>query len=381
MNNLMTIYLTLVCFISFQNNIISQQTIKASLIHDQLTRSFSFYIPAAYSSGKPSALVFNLHGYSSNADQQEFYGDFRKIADTAGFIIVHPNGTVFPQSGLQFWNVGLVGSSNIDDVGFLHAIIDTLSGVYTIDSDRIYSTGMSNGGFMSYHLACLSNRFAAVASVTGSMTIQTQAACNNASPTPVMEIHGTSDAVVNYNGSNGILSIPDVLNFWIQKNGLDPLTVIKTSVANININDGATAEHYVYPGMHEVEHYKVINGGHTWPGSPLVIGTTCQDFNASEVIWKFFSRHRRALVYTTEREKLKFTVYPNPVTEYLQIQNDLPATERWEFIIFNSLGKAVMVKEGVGALVAFNLSALPAGIYTIRCQLGRKWVTNIFFKT
>lgn len=58
-------------------------------------------------------------------DQQEFYGDFRKIADTAGFILVHPNGTVFPQTTQQFWNVGLVGSSNVDDVGFIHAIIDT----------------------------------------------------------------------------------------------------------------------------------------------------------------------------------------------------------------------------------------------------------------
>lgn len=377
----MTIYFTLVSFISFQNNIISQQTIKASLIHDQLTRSFTFYIPASYTVGKPTALVFNLHGYGSNADQQEFYADFRKIADTAGFITVHPNGTVFPQTGQQFWNVGLVAGSNVDDVGFLHAIIDTLSGVYTIDADRIYSTGMSNGGFMSYHLACLSNRFAAVASVTGSMTILTQAACKNAAPTPVMEIHGTADAVVNYNGSNGILSIPDVLNFWIQKNGLDPLAVIRTSVADININDGATAEHYVYPGMHEVEHYKVINGGHTWPGSPIVFGTTCQDFNASEVIWKFFSKHRRELVYTTESDKLIFTVYPNPVTDYLQIQNDLPATERWEFIIYNSLGKAVMAKEGMGAIAALNLSAFPAGIYTIRCQLGRKWISNVFFKT
>lgn len=70
---------------------------------------------------------------------------------------------------------------------------------------------------MSYHLACVSNRFAAIASVTGSMTLLTQALCKNAQPIPVMEIHGDADAVVNYNGTTGVLAIPEVLDFGFKK--------------------------------------------------------------------------------------------------------------------------------------------------------------------
>lgn len=359
---------------------ISQKTIKTTLIHNQLMRSFSFYIPASYTPGKSTALVFNLHGYSSNADQQEFYGDFRKIADTAGFIIVHPNGTVFPQSGLQFWNVGLVGNSNVDDVGFLHAIIDTLATAYSIDADRIYSTGMSNGGFMSYHLACLSDRFAAIASVTGSMTSLTQVLCKNAKPIPVMEIHGTADAVVNYNGSNGILSIPEVLNFWIQKNGLDPNSVIKTDVPDLNTNDGATAEHYYYPGQHEVEHYKVLNGGHTWPGTPFVIGTTCQDFSASELIWKFFNKHKRQTVGTEESEKIALRIYPNPAQHQLFVEFKEFKNKPLTLVIRNSTGMPVRQVKMTEASFLLDTQMLPSGIYFIQCLSGKETIYTSFLK-
>lgn len=365
---------------SIADQTFAQKTIKTSLLHDGLTRSFSFYIPAAYSPGKPSALVFNLHGYSSNGDQQEFYGDFRKIADTAGFIIVHPNGTVFPQSGLQFWNVGLVGSSNVDDVGFLHAIIDTLTTAFNIDEDRIYSTGMSNGGFMSYHLACVSDRFAAIASVTGSMTVLTQALCKNAKPIPVMEIHGTADAVVNYNGSTGILSIPDVLSFWIQKNGLDANTVIKTDVPNINTTDGATAEHFYYPGNNEVEHYKVLNGGHTWPGTPIVIGTTCQDFNASVVIWNFFNKHKRQTVQTHQTEKPVINIYPIPANEKLHIDLKEFSKIPTAIVIRNSVGIPILehlIKEDKFSL---DIRMIPSGLYFIQCLSGLESYYSSFLK-
>ena len=85
----------------------------------------------------------------------------------------------------------------MDDLGFTAALIDSLSAEYSINQDRIYSTGMSNGGFMSYHLACeLSERIAAIASVTGTMNVNQPATCSPGHPMPVMEIHGTADATV-----------------------------------------------------------------------------------------------------------------------------------------------------------------------------------------
>ena len=130
----------------------SQQTISDSIVHNNVTRYFTTYIPAVYNSSIPVPLLFNFHGYTSNASQQMWYGDFRSIADTANFLLVHPQGGV-DSTGNTHWNVGWNGSIG-DDIGFTAALIDSLSAEYNINQDRIYSTGMSNGGFMSFNLAC-----------------------------------------------------------------------------------------------------------------------------------------------------------------------------------------------------------------------------------
>ena len=95
-----------------------------------------------------------------------WYGDFRKIADTANIIIVHPQG-LLDYTGVTHWNLG---QSNVDDIGFLNSLYSYIVSIYNINLDKVYSTGMSNGGYMSYYLACnISDKIAAIASVTGSM--------------------------------------------------------------------------------------------------------------------------------------------------------------------------------------------------------------------
>jgi hypothetical protein len=157
--------------------------------------------------------VLNFHGYTSNDFEQMWYGDFRPIADTAGFLVVHPMGTV-DLVGNTHWNVGW-GLSTVDDIGFTSALIDSLAAQYNINQDRIYSTGMSNGGFMSYQLACeLSDRIAAIASVTGSFNVNQLTTCHPDHQMPVMEIHGTADPTVPYDGNALFAPIPSVVNFW-----------------------------------------------------------------------------------------------------------------------------------------------------------------------
>ncbi len=357
----------------------SQKTIQATIVHDGLTRTFSFYVPAIYAPGNPTPLVFNLHGYGSNGDQQEFYGDFRKIADTANFIVVHPNGTL-NQTNQAFWNCGLVGASGVDDVGFIHAMIDSLSKAYSIDPDRIYSTGMSNGGFMSYHMACVSNRFAAIASVTGSMTALTLTQCKNANAIPVMEIHGNADGVVNYEGSPGVFSIPAVLDYWIAKNGLNKLDLIQTNVPNINTTDGATAELYIYPGINEVQHYKIINGGHTWPGTAFVIGTTCQDFKASEVIWQFFARYKKQVVGTNDLNVTAISIYPNPANQALKIIHHDFDNGSIDIKCLNQFGEQITNFKITSPVTLVDISALIPGIYFLQGQSSGKPYRTKFIK-
>lgn len=291
--------------------------------HNGITREYKLYVPAIYNGTTAVPLVFNLHGYTSNNVQQESYGNFRPIADTANFIIIHPNGTL-DGGGNRYWNA--FGYPGVDDVGFLSLLIDEISGDYNIDLNRVYSTGMSNGGYMSYELACaIGHRITAVASVTGSMTAPRLAACNPANPTPIMQIHGTADAVVPYNGDASNTPIPDLVDFWVQVNECNATPII-TPVPNTNMTDGCTAEHYIYEGGNAgsaVEFYKITDGGHTWPGAPITIGVTNRDFDASIEIWRFFSQYSlNEMVSVSETTMDSPTVYPNPTTGKVTVNFD-----------------------------------------------------------
>ena len=266
-----------------------QQTLNKSIIHDNLQRDYIIHIPSTYNTNTPIPLVFCFHGYTSSASTIMSYSMFNTVSDTADFIIIYPQGTLL--QGSTHWNVGgWTTSSTTDDVGFISSLLDSISNAYNIDDTRVYSTGMSNGGYMSFLLACqLSDRIAAIASVTGSMTPQTYNACNPQHPTPILQIHGTSDQSVPYIGDQTwTKSIDDVLQYWVAYNNCNasPTTTV---MSDINQFDGSTAEHIVHAGVvHDVttEHFKIYGGGHDWPG---VWGN--MDFHASAEVWKFFSRY------------------------------------------------------------------------------------------
>ncbi|MEI8048407.1 MAG: T9SS type A sorting domain-containing protein, partial [Bacteroidota bacterium] len=309
-----------------------------------ILRTYRVYIPAMYNATLPVPLLFNLHGYGSNNVEQEIYGNFRPIADTAGFIVVHPNGTL-DALNKRFWNT--FGGSTVDDIGFISALIDTISSDFNIDQNRIYSTGMSNGGFMSYELACgLSVRIAAIASVAGSMIYSHMNSCGALHPTPVMEIHGTADGTVPYEGTALFEPVSAVVDHWVQYNNCSA-TPAMTLVPDINLTDGCTAEHYVYNNGDSgavVELYKIIGGGHTWPGAPFVIGVTNMDFSASAEIWRFLRKFDLIGSVNTgiNNEVAKspaFTVFPNPSQSKFTI--DFADLSEKEITVTNYLGQFV----------------------------------------
>jgi polyhydroxybutyrate depolymerase len=345
----------------------SQQTINASITHDGIQRDYILYIPELYDGNTAVPLVLNFHGYGSNAAQQMFYGDFRDIADTEGFLLVHPEGTTF--IGDQFWNVGFPGlSSNIDDVGFTEALIDELATLYTIDLDRVYATGMSNGGFMSFLLACqLSEKIAAVASVTGSMTQDTFDDCNAQHPTPVLQIHGTDDSVVLYNGNNLSIPIADVISYWVDYNNCET-TPTTTTLPDVDVSDGSTIEHSVYEDGDNgitTEHMKVIGGGHTWPGSVINTAGTNQDIDASMEIWLFFSRFDiNGPLSTDDFEKNQVTIYPNPTQSKINLS--LKYAKEVHYKLFSPLGKQLMTGTITSSNEEIDISHLPSNIYFLK---------------
>ena len=347
----------------------AQQTINESIIHDGIQRNYIVYIPEIYDGSSAVPLVLNFHGYGSNATQQMFYGDFRDIADTEGFLLVHPEGTL--SNGNQFWNVGFPGttSSTIDDVGFTEALIDELANSYAIDLDRVYATGMSNGGFMSFLLACqLSEKIAAVASVTGSMTPGTFNDCNAQHPTPVLQIHGTNDSVVPYDG-NSIWTLPivDVVSYWVNYNNCDT-TPTTTTFPDLDLSDGSTVEHSVYEDGDlgsTTEHMKVIGGGHTWPGSIINTPGTNQDIDASMEIWSFFSRFDiNGPLSVNEFENRQVSIYPNPTNSTINLS--LSFSEEVNYELFSPLGQQLIIGTIKSSNQEIDVSNLPPNIYYLK---------------
>lgn len=354
----------------------SQQTISSSITHDNLQRDYILYLPANYDGASTVPLVLNFHGYTSNAEEQMRYGDFRTIADTAGFLLVHPQGTRL--NGVTHWNVGgwTIGSTT-DDVGFTAALIDSLSAQYNIDPDRIYATGMSNGGFMSFLLACqLSDRIAAVASVTGSMTPQIYDNCSPQHPTPIMQIHGTVDGVVPYLGASWTRSIAQVLDYWRAYNNCSD-EPNRIDIPNTSLLDASTATHTIYAqgdNGSTVEHFRISGGGHTWPGSAIPAPGTNQDFDASLEIWKFFSRYDLGRlqgptsIHAQPSQETNLLIFPNPTHRLLTIDVQSAATRTYQLhSMQGQLLKRGLVTAGSRTL---DLAGLPNGIYML--QLGNQ---------
>jgi polyhydroxybutyrate depolymerase len=341
-------------------------------MHDGIQREYILYIPANYTGNNAVPLVLNFHGYGSNASEQMWYGDFRSIADTAGFMVIHPQGTLF--NGITHWNVGgwTIGSTT-DDVGFVDALLDSISEAYNIDSTRIYATGMSNGGFMSFLLASqLSEKIAAIASVAGSMTPETYYNSDPQHPTPILQIHGTSDNVVPYNGEIWTLSIDEVLQYWVNYNNCNEIPAI-TSLPDFDPNDGSTVEHVVYSegdNNVKVEHFMIVGGGHTWPGNIIGGAGTNYDINASSEIWNFFSRYDiNGLMLVTGAENsnnidVKLRVYPNPARSYIVIENNFLSPKQYK--IRSAQGKLLLKGDINTENQRIDLHGLPTSYYLLR---------------
>jgi polyhydroxybutyrate depolymerase len=219
----------------------------------------------------------------------------RPIADTANFIIIYPQATT-DSSGNPTWHLGGENSksTSVDDVGFVSHIIDEVSSIYSVDLERVYVTGFSNGGYLAYEIACLlSNKIAGIGSVAGHMFIDTYNYCDPSHPTPLINIHGTEDF---YDGIAGYYLDQNLSNrYWTEYNNTDPDPVI-TYIENTNTQDGSTVElHSWLNGDNgiSVVHFKVMGGGHSYPNlNPSSSkGYENGDIDSNSEIWNFLSRY------------------------------------------------------------------------------------------
>ncbi len=270
-----------------------------TLTYDGIERTYILHVPGSYNGDKAAPLVLDFHGGGGNANSQMRTSQFNTLADEKEFLVAYPNGTGRLEDKLLTWNggtcCGYAVTNQIDDVGFVRALVAEIRSKYNIDPKRIYATGLSNGGIFSYRLACdASDLFAAIAPVAGTLNYPR---CAPTGPVSVIHFHGTDDTHVGYNGGTGpdslvdvpFASVKDSIDFWL---GVDQCQMQPQSQSFKDI------QHDTYSGCADgtaVELYTIIGGKHAWPGSqgPAWSGgdKPTQSISATQFIWDFFATH------------------------------------------------------------------------------------------
>ncbi|CAN5460628.1 PHB depolymerase family esterase [soil metagenome] len=260
-----------------------------------IVRVAYIHVPNGYDAAQGTMLVLNFHGFSNSALIQRTISRMDKSSDQHGYIVVYPEGVA------TSWNAGdccgTAWVNAVDDVQFVRDLVQKLLTDYCVDPKRVFSTGYSNGGFLSYRLACeMADTFAAIAPVAGQLGIP-PTSCNPVRKVPLLEFHGTADPIVPYQGGTPIIgfdlgpvpkfrSVTESVGAFVLKNGCLglPSTIYQKGDATCTQWGLCQAD---------VVHCKIDAGGHTWPGGvpiPLV-GKTSTDIGATETMYDFFVAH------------------------------------------------------------------------------------------
>lgn len=356
--------ITLLFFICFYNLSLVSQDLVTMNVGGQ-SRKYLKFVPTGYSAQNPVPLVICLHGLGDNINNFKNIG-MHLIGDTAGFITIYPEainsmfGTAW-NSGASY--MGFVLNSNIDDVGFLMAIIDSISSQYSIDAQRIYFCGFSMGGFMSQRMACeKSNKVAAIASVAG--TIGASLTCNPTRAVPVCHFHGTADSQVSYSANQYGMNAEQMVRFWVQNNSCDTNFILQT-YPDI-VNDSISVESYYYNSQNhiaDVMFYKAIGADHQWLYPPV------NDIDYTIEIWKFLKRFQLVSQEIKDIRFNQYFLYPNPASNKISINRDLHITGPCTIEIQNIAG--ITVKTFLmDAQNEINISFLNEGYYTflLKCN-------------
>lgn len=257
----------------------------STLLVNGESRQFIVHLPSSYNDSSNYPVLMSFHGYGGTATEFMNETDLRNLADSEKFILVYPQGQCL--SGGSHWNAGLDtpdNKSSTDDFGFIESLLIELDSTYSIDNERVYACGYSNGSFFSYALACyMSDKIAAIGSVSGTMFEETTTNCTPSHPTPIIHLHGTCDNVVPQDGGDGLASVPTVLEYWIGYNNTEATPQL--SRANDN---GTLIEHRLYnegDSSVAVSYYSVIRGGHVW------FDLNFQGANTGRLIWDFVSQY------------------------------------------------------------------------------------------
>jgi polyhydroxybutyrate depolymerase len=278
-----------------------------SLAVGSASRSFLVHIPKNLAAAN-LPLVIALHGGGTNGKRMERFSGLSESSERYGFVVVYPDGSGRLNRFLT-WNAGsccgYAPKHAIDDVAFIRRLIQYMIEHYHIDSSRVYVTGISNGAMMAYRLAAeIPDQIAAIAPVAGTLTIDPgiiHAAM------PIIHFHGTDDRYVPFTGGRGsrgvtrnsYMAVEETIKVWRRINQAAAIPVVE-ELPSVH-NDGTHVTRYTYRTERDSQNivlYKIIGGGHTWPGQPhawLLLGRTTTEISANDLMWEFFRAHLKGV--------------------------------------------------------------------------------------
>jgi len=284
------------------------QTIRHTITVDGRERNFLVYIPEQYSHSKHLKVIIALHGGGGTAENTEQFYRLNPEADRFGYMVVYPNAINkawnFPGTASRVKKI----DTTVNDVHFMHVLIDTLITRYHIDSQHVFFTGMSRGAMFSLYLAAaLNHKIAGIAAVCGSISNENASDYHFDRPIPALIINGTADPLVPYYGGYGkwnrnnfsesanFIATTQLIQLLLQQNHCTNESAVTIQIPNKDLLDGCTANDTQYKcSSAPVEIITIQNGGHTWPGSSqylpkILVGRVCKDFKAAEKIVTFFN--------------------------------------------------------------------------------------------
>lgn len=263
-------------------------------------REYLLYVPRSYDPTRPTPLVVSLHGAALWPATQMAATGWNALAEAHGFLVVYPSGTTLRGAGtsalpFRVWHLGPDPVSSANG-RFIADLIDTLAATYNVDPNRIYANGLSNGGRMVFGLSCtLADRLAAVGTVAAAQDTPLSW-CARARPVPLINVHGTADPLVPYEGGRKLVSprpftaVSTWTANWARRNQCAPVPV-----ASAVAEDVTRLEYTACAADAAVVLYSVRGGGHAWPGGKpfpaWLVGRTTRSIDATSLMWDFFRQH------------------------------------------------------------------------------------------
>jgi len=348
---------------------VTAEDIDGWLIYDGMYRTFLFHIPPSYNGIDSLPLVINMNGGGREGQAYASMTMTSQKSDVEGFFVLYPS-----HPSAAPWNAGEWYDSEVDDVGFISYLIDTLLAEYSIDTLRIYATGFSTGALMTHRLACeLSTRIAAAAPVAGPLILD---ACEPERRVPLMHIHARDDHHVPYYGGRGIYepyfwpSVDSSTGRWVELNqclvGPDSFTNQEGALRQRWINSDSSCE---------VVLWTTEDGQHTWPGSPThdpILGVPSNAISATDEIWEFFRTHPMPVEEPCVSEQpVPSTSFKLHTTEIIadecRVSFSLDTPEYVHILLFDATGRkaGTYFKEAMQGMnfIDMDASGLEAGVY------------------